>query len=108
MTSLRICDDCGNLMESVVSATIRQHICSRCNKKAEFVAGDTLIRAPAIKPSGVELSEHILRHMHKIDLMPIRVGKECPACQKKRVRFAILNDITWYKCSYEDCAELFQ
>lgn len=102
---LRFCD-CGNLLRSVVTS-IKYHICSKCEKKFDFEKGDTMIRAPATKPSNAEINEHIIQHMHKIPLMPI-IEKECPQCKKKRVKYAILNNTTWYRCTDLQCANLFQ
>jgi hypothetical protein len=104
--SLKFCD-CNNILTSVVTAAAKYHMCTVCAKRFDFEDGDTLIRAPAVKPTGRSKYEHILRDMDKVGLMPITRDKECPKCKKYISRYAILDNTTWYKCIFDDCRELY-
>ena len=104
---LRFCD-CNNLLTSMVTSTAKFHVCSVCSKRFDFKKGDTLIRAPAVKPVGFEKNKHIIVHMNKIGLMPITDNKECPKCKRKYSKYAILDNSTWYKCLFDDCGQTYQ
>ena len=106
--ALKFCD-CQHLLKVLTSA--KSYVCSKCEKRYPFESGDTLIREPAIRPVGFEKNKHIIDHMDRIPLMPfVETGKniECPRCKKKMVRYAILDNITWYRCTFDDCRHLFQ
>ena len=105
--ALKFCD-CNNLLISVVTPSAKYHTCSVCAKKFDFEDGDTLIRTPAVKPTDQSKYEHILRDMDKCELMPITDHKQCSKCKRSVSRYAILDNITWYKCIFDDCRTLFQ
>ena len=105
--ALRFCD-CNNLLTSVVTVSAKFHLCTVCAKRFPFKEGDTLIRAPAVKPVGFEKNEHIITRIDKIGLMPVKNDKECPKCKRKHSKYAILDNTTWYKCMFDDCRHQFQ
>lgn len=101
---MKFCD-CGNLLRATITPTDAYHECMVCKKRHEFTEGDTLIRGPAVKPTGFDKHEHIIRHMHMVNAFPY-IEKPCPGCHHKFVKYAILDSVTWYKCP--ECATLFQ
>jgi hypothetical protein len=105
--SLHFCD-CNNLVTSVVTSTAKFHMCTVCSKHFPFGEGDTLIRAPAVKPIGFEKNKHIIVHMNKVGLMPITNTKPCPQCKRMISKYAILDNSTWYMCMFDECGHQFQ
>ena len=103
--ALQFCD-CNNLLTPVVSVSTKYHECTVCSKHFPFKKGDTLIRAPAVKPVGFEQNEHIIQYMDDIELMPT-ILIECPKCKRNHSKYAILGT-TWYKCMYDDCRHQYQ
>jgi hypothetical protein len=101
---LKLCD-CGNLTQSVISGGVKYNKCSGCSKQLPFEEGDTLLRMPLTKPSGAVKNRHIIKSLHNCNLVPFAKGTKCHKCSFEFVKYAILDNMTWYKCT--SCLEVW-
>lgn len=102
---MKFCD-CGNILTPVITAGDAYHECSVCKKKHAFEVGDTLIRPPAIKPSGFDKIRHMRNFMHK-NIFETVNDRPCPMCN---YRFAkvMIDAETWYGCMNLECGHIYQ
>jgi DNA-directed RNA polymerase subunit M/transcription elongation factor TFIIS len=103
---MKFCD-CGNLLVPVVATGNAYFECSVCSKKHQFSEGDTLIKPPAVKPTGINKVAHIVEHMAKKNLFTTVDDKPCPKCAYKYAK-VLIDDEVWYSCMAQECGHVYQ
>jgi hypothetical protein len=101
---LKLCD-CGNLTQTIISGGVKYNKCSGCSKQSPFREGDTLLKMPPTKPSGIDKNRHIIKALQNCNLIPYDKSTICHKCSNKFVKYAILDNTTWYKCT--GCLEVW-
>jgi len=100
---LKFCN-CKNLLTTVISPVASYNKCTACNAQIPLEKGDTLLRITPDKPSGYEKNKHIINNMHNVSLIPYDKNAICYECNCKFVKYAILDNVTYYKCT--NCLKL--
>ncbi len=82
--------------------------CSVCKKRSPFGPGDTLIRRPAVPPTGRDKIAHIGPYIGKKHIFATCTDQPCVRCNYPYVKVYI-DDTTgaWYGCMRADCNHYF-
>jgi DNA-directed RNA polymerase subunit M/transcription elongation factor TFIIS len=103
---MKFCD-CGNILMPIVTTADAYFECTVCRKRHEFTEGDTLIKPPAVKPSGIDKVAHIIRHLKYKSLFTTVGDKPCPMCGYQWAKVLIDTEV-WYGCMAEKCGHVYQ
>ena len=103
---MKFCD-CGNILSPIVTTGDAYFECTVCHKRHEFTEGDTLIKPPAVKPSGIDKVAHILKYLKHKSLFTTVGDKPCPLCGYQWAKCLIDSEV-WYGCMEKNCNHVYQ
>ena len=103
---MKFCPLCESIMEDVISTVEIYHQCTRCNKRVETDAKDSMRFNQSFDDSSDSIRRELILKNAIFDNINPRIYKKCPSCEKEIVQYVVIgNNMRFiYTCT---CGAIF-